>query len=178
MLTRGRKEQMVESIKKDIETAEGIFLSNLVGVSSNDAVAIRKKIRDAEGKVVVARNTLFQRAGKGTAAEKLLVGLKGPHALVFAFGDVPKVAKCLKESGKEHEIVELKGGLFNGEELNAARINVLADLPSLEEMLGTLLATMLAPVSAFAQLLNAIKDECEKQGAETPGALTKEGKQE
>ena len=38
-------------------------------------------------------------------------------------------------------------------------------------MLGTLLATFIAPVSAFARLTNSIKDECEKQGVETPGAL-------
>ena len=171
MLTKEQKNQVVEGIRSDIETAKGIFLTNLIGIPSNDSVAIRKKIRDAQGKIVVTRNTLFQLAGSGTSAEKLLSNLKGPNAVAFAFEEAPQVAKCLKEAKKEHELVDLKGGLLNGEELSASEINALADLPSREEMLGTLLATMMAPVSAFARMLNAIKDECEKQGVETPGEL-------
>jgi hypothetical protein len=38
-------------------------------------------------------------------------------------------------------------------------------------MLGTLLATFMAPISAFARLTNSSKDECEKQGVEKPGDL-------
>ena len=151
-------------------------MTNFIGIPSNESVAIRKTIREAQGKVVVTRNTLFQRAGSGTAAEKLLSGLKGPCALVFAFDEAPKVAKCLKEANKEHELVDFKGGLFNGEEISVAQIKALADLPSREEMLGTLLATMIAPVSAFARTLNALKDECEKQGVDAPGALKSESK--
>ena len=177
MLTKERKSQVVEGIKADIESAKGVFLTNFIGIPSNDGVALRKSIREAQGKVIVTRNTLFQRAAAGTAAEKLLAKLKGPHALAFAFDEAPKVAKCLKEAGKEHEVVELKGGLLNGEEISVAEIKALADLPSREEMLGTLLATMMAPVSAFARTLNAVKDECEKQGVDTPAALKVENNQ-
>jgi hypothetical protein len=38
-------------------------------------------------------------------------------------------------------------------------------------MLGTLLATMNAPVSAFARLMNAMKDRVEEQGVTNPGDL-------
>ena len=171
MLTRNEKTKIIEGLKEDIEAAKGIFLTNLIGMPSNDSVAIRKEIRDAQGKIVVTRNTLFQKAASGTAAEKLLSNLKGPHALAFAFEEAPGVAKCLKKASKEHEVLEFKGGLLGTDELSVAQINALADLPSREEMLGTLLATMMAPVSALARTLNAIKDECEKQGVETPSAL-------
>ena len=171
MLTKEQKNQVIEGLKSDIESAKGIFLTNLIGLPSNDSVAIRKQVRDAQGKVVIARNTLFRRASSGTTAEALLSNLKGPNALVFAFEEAPKVAKCLKEAKKEHELVDFKGGLLNGEEISVEQIRALADLPSREEMLGTLLATMIAPVSAFARLLNTLKDECEKQGVEAPGKL-------
>ena len=62
--------------------------------------------------------------------------------------------------------------------LSIEQVTQLADLPSREEMLGTLLATFIAPVSAFARTLNALKDECEKQGVETPGALKVEASSE
>ena len=104
MLSRADKEQIVSGIKTDIEKAQAIFLTNLIGVESNDSVAIRKNVRDAAGKVVIARNTLFNKAAQGTVAEKLLAGLKGPTAVAFAFEDAAAVAKCLKKAGEDFEL--------------------------------------------------------------------------
>lgn len=174
MLNRADKEALVDGLKKDIEGARALFLTNLIGIPSNDSVQVRKEIREAQGKVVVTRNTLFTRAAAGTYAEKLLAELKGPHALAFAFEDAPAVAKALKTAGKEFDVIELKGGFLNGEELSVNQINELADLPSRDEMLGTLLATMNAPVSAFARLMNQLKDKAEAGESVTAEATATE----
>ncbi|MBC96499.1 MAG: 50S ribosomal protein L10 [Halobacteriovoraceae bacterium] len=171
MLKRAEKDEIISGLKQNIENAKAVFLTNLIGIGANDAVSLRKEIRESDGKIVVTRNTLFKKAAEGTPVESILGELKGPHALAFAFDDAAAVAKALKEAGKEHEAVELKGGVLNGEVLDLEQVKALADLPSRDEMLGTLLATFMAPVSAFARLTNSIKDECETQGVETPGAL-------
>ena len=72
MMTRAQKGEIIDGLKSDIESARAIILSNLIGVSANDSVAIRKDIREVNGKVVVTRNTLFAKAAKGTAAEGLI----------------------------------------------------------------------------------------------------------
>ena len=100
MITRAEKDALIDGLKKDIEASKAIFLTNVIGLSSNDANALRKNVRDAEGKVVVTRNTLYSKAAQGTEAEELLSGLKGTQAVAFAFGDAPGVAKALKEMGK------------------------------------------------------------------------------
>ncbi len=178
MLNRADKEALVDGLKKDIEGARAVFLTNLIGIPSNDSVGIRKQIREAAGKVVVTRNTLFSRAGVGTYAEKLLAELKGPHALAFAFEDAPAVAKALKKAAEDFDVVEFKGGFLNGEELSIADIKALADLPSREEMLGTLLATMNAPVSAFARLMNQLKDKVEAGESIVPGVAAQAATEE
>lgn len=165
-MNRADKEAIVNGLKENIENASAIFLTNLIGVSSNDAVAIRKDVREAKGSVVVTRNTLFTKAAAGTKAEGLLSGLKGPHAVAFAFEDAAAVAKCLKNAGKDHEVIDLKGGILGDEELSVAQVKDLADLPSRDEMLGTLLATFNAPISALARVLNSIKEEKENGGGE------------
>lgn len=162
MLKRSDKEEIIASLKKDFEASKGIFLTNLIGISSNDAVALRKEIRDVSGKVVVTRNTLFQKAAAGTYAEKLMSTLKGPSALAFAFEDAAAVAKCLKKAGENFELVQLKGGFLEGKELSMNEVKQLADLPSKEQMLGTLLATFNAPISAFARVIEAIREKKEK----------------
>ena len=115
MLKRAEKDAIISDVKGNIESAKAIFLTNLIGISSNDSVAVRAKLREVEGKVFVTRNTLFEKASTGTVAEGMLKGLKGPHAVAFAFEDAASVAKVLKDAGKEFESVELKGGILNGE---------------------------------------------------------------
>jgi large subunit ribosomal protein L10 len=168
MLTRDEKGAIIESLKGDIEKAKGIFLTNVIGMTSNDGVALRKEIRDADGKLVVTRNTLFGLASKGTEAEELLSGLKGPQAVAFAFEDAPGVAKALKEAGKVHEMVELRGGLLDGKVLTVEEVKAIADLPSRDEMLGTLLATFNAPISALARVLFAVQEQKEAGGEAAP----------
>lgn len=164
MLKKAQKESIVDSLSKDINNAKAIFLTNIIGIKSNDSVAIRKKVRDVKGKVVIARNTLISRAGVGTPAEELLKNLKGPHAVAFAFEDPAAVAKCIKNAAEDHEIVEFKGGILDGQVLSIQQLKQLADLPSRDEMLGTLLATFNAPISALARVFNAIKEAKEAGG--------------
>ena len=112
--------------------------------------------------MIVTRNTLFRQAAVGTHAEKLLADLKGPHAIALAFDDPAAVAKCLKDAGSTLDLVDMKGGVLDGQMLTKAQVKQLADLPSRDQMLGTLLATFLAPVSAFARVLYAIQEKKEK----------------
>ncbi len=168
MITRAEKDALIESLKKDIEASNAIFLTNVIGLASNDANALRKDVREAEGKIVVTRNSLYEKAAQGTDAEELLSGLKGTQAVAFAFGDAPGVAKALKNCGKENEFVELRGGLLDGKALTPAEVTAIADLPSRDEMLGTLLATFNAPISALARVLNSIREEKEKGGSTEP----------
>lgn len=166
MMTRAEKDAVVSQIKEKIEKSQALFLTNLVGIPSVDSVRIRKQVRDAKGFVAITRNTLFARAAKGTYAETLLADLKGTTAVAFAFEDAPGVAKVLNDATGEFEgIVTLKGGMLGTQTLTKAEIVALAKLPSRDQMLGTLLATFNAPVSAFARVLFAIQEQKEKQSA-------------
>lgn len=161
-MLRTDKDEAVKKVKENLEKAQAIFLTNLVGIEANEAVRVRKGVRDANGYMIITRNSLFERAAKGTYAEKLLSNLKGPSAVAFAFKDAPAVAKVIFEANKENEKVLLKGGVLDGKTLTAAEVVVLAKLPSRDQMLGTLLATFNAPVSAFARVMFAIKEQKEK----------------
>ncbi|MDP7321771.1 MAG: 50S ribosomal protein L10 [Bacteriovoracaceae bacterium] len=178
MITRESKDAVIQDLKEKITNSRAIFLTNVIGMEANQAVELRKSIRDAKGALVVTRNTLFGKAAQGTYAEELLTGLKGTNAVAFAFEDAPGVAKAILETSKEIEQVTLGRGYLSEELLDEGRVLALAKLPSRDEMLGTLLATCQAPVSSLARLLNAIKDECESQGVEKAADLKVEAKAE
>lgn len=171
MMTRAEKDVLIKALKEKIEASKALFLTNMIGIDANSAVDLRKKVRDANGTIVVTKNALFGKAAAGTHAEALLTGLKGTNAVAFAFEDAPGVAKAIFDASKDLEQVTLGKGYLGTELLEVAQVTELAKLPSRDEMLGTLLATFNAPVSAFARLMNSIKDECETQGVEKPADL-------
>ncbi len=166
MLTRDQKTAIVAGLREKIEASRALFLTNLIGVPSNEANLIRKNVRDAKGTIVITRNTLLQKAAEGTPAQEMLSGLKGPQAVAFAFEDAPPVAKALYDAGEENEIVSLTHGLLNGSPLDKSEIIALAKLPSKDVMLATVLATMNAPVSSFVRVLDAIREQKNEGGGE------------
>lgn len=164
MMTRTEKDAVVASLKEKITKSNAVFLTNLVGIPSNDAVRIRKNVRDVKGFMAVTKNTLFQRAAQGTYAEALLKDLKGSNAVAFSYDDAAAVAKVVNDAaGEFEEIVKVKGGMLGSQLLTPKEVVALAKLPSRDQMLGTLLATFNAPVSAFARVLHAICEQKEKQ---------------
>ena len=177
MFERKEKEGIVNDLKEKINGARAIFLTNLIGVSSNRANEIRKSVRDAKGTIVITRNTLFERAAAGTAAEKMLQGLKGSNALALAFEDAPGVAKVIYEASEENDVVTLEQGLLNGQPLGKSELASLAKLPSREVMLATVLATMQAPIGSFVRVLDAIREQRESGQGEkgTPKGPSGEG---
>lgn len=164
MMTRAEKDVVVASLKEKITKSQAVFLTNLVGIPSNDAVRIRKSVREAKGFMAITKNTLFARAAVGTYAEPLLKDLVGNNAVAFAYDDAAAVAKAVNDATGEFEnIVVIKGGMLGTQKLSKAEVVALAKLPSRDQMLGTLLATFNAPVSAFARVLHAICEQKEKQ---------------
>lgn len=167
-MSRQEKEAVVASLKEKLESSRALFLTNLIGVPSNDSNTIRKEVRDAKGTIIVTKNTLFRLAAKGTVAEEMFSDLKGTNAVAIAFEDAPAVAKAIYNASKTHEVIEFRGGILGDKILTKEEMVELAKLPSREEMLGTLLATFNAPISAFARVLNAIKEKREEGGEVAP----------
>ncbi len=58
-----------------------------------------------------------------------------------------------KSTQKNSKKFEIKAGYLDGNVLTANDVNVLADLPSRDELLAKMLSSMNAPVANFATLL-------------------------
>ncbi|MDH4466945.1 MAG: 50S ribosomal protein L10 [Bacteriovoracaceae bacterium] len=161
MKSKVQRTESISDLKSLFEKSQAMFLTNLVGVNSEATTSIRKKIRDAEGFVAVSKNTFFAKATEGTYCEDLFSQLKGPNAVAFCFGDPSAVAKIINDFGKDNELVKLKGGYAEKKKMSVAEIVQLANLPSKEVMLASVLATMLAPISSFARVLESIREQKE-----------------
>jgi large subunit ribosomal protein L10 len=162
MITKKSKEKVMGDLKESFSKSNAVFLTNIIGMPSNDSVLLRKELRKSGGKLVIARNTLIRAASKEAGFGDLFNDLRGPSALVFSFEDPTVTSKVILDASKNFELIVLRGGYLGQKQLSAAETLSLAKLPGRNQMLATLLATFNAPVSAFVRVLDAILQQ--KQG--------------
>ncbi|NPA58063.1 MAG: 50S ribosomal protein L10 [Aquificae bacterium] len=170
-----KKQQVVDEVKSKIDRAKLMVVFDFTGIDANAMADFRKEIRKKDAEIKVIKNTVLYRACNGTELYDKIDIFKGPSAVIFAYEDMVTAAKALKEFLKNNESAKVKAGLVEGSYATPEKIDELASLPSREELIAQLLATMMAPVTNFVRVLNAvpqkavmvlnaIKEEKEKQG--------------
>jgi large subunit ribosomal protein L10 len=153
-MKRPEKEQLVVELKEKIEGAKALYYTDFTGLNVKRMTELRRRFRKANVDYVVIKNTLALRA----VNESGLVGerLRGPTGLVMA-KDPVIAAKLLTEFAKENDQrPTVKGGLFEGRSVDAKQVSKLASMPSREQMLSELGASMQAPMAAFAGAMNSL----------------------
>jgi large subunit ribosomal protein L10 len=153
-MKRADKEQLVAELKEKLESATALYYTDFTGLNVKRMTELRRRLRKAKVEYVVIKNTLALRA----VNESGLVGerLKGPTGLVVT-KDPVVAAKLLTDFAKENDKKPtVKGGLFEGKSIDAAQVTKLASMPSREQMLSELGASMQAPMAAFAGAMNGI----------------------
>jgi len=106
----------------------------------------------------VVKNTLARRAVQGTEFECLQSSLVGPLILAFSQQDPGAAARLFKEFLKEkaHDKLIVKALAVGGQAFPASELDRLASLPTRDQAISLLMATLRAPLDKFAQTLNEI----------------------
>lgn len=147
-----KKIDAVDELKVDFKEAQTAILADYRGVNVADITNLRTKLREANIKYKVAKNTLTKRAAHDVGIEGLDSFLEGPTAIAFSTDPVT-VAKILTEFAKSNKEFEIKTGLLEGKIINVDSIKALADLPSREVLLSRVLSGMMAPLNGMVNVL-------------------------
>ena len=151
-----KKQKIVEEVQEKINKAKLMVIFDFTGVDANSMADFRKAIKRKDAEIKVIKNTILYRACTGTPLYDKIEIFREPSAVVFAYEDVVEAAKALKEFLKNSENAKVKAGLLEGEYVTAEELEKLASLPSREELLAQLFATMQAPITNFVRVLNAV----------------------
>jgi large subunit ribosomal protein L10 len=153
-MNRTEKQQLITELTDKIKDAKAFYYTDFTGLSVKRMTDLRRRLRKAGVEYVVIKNTLALRA----VNESGLVGkrLKGPTGVVVA-KDPVSAAKVLQDFAKENDQrPAIKGGMLDGAQIDEAQVKRLAAMPSREQMLAELGASMQAPMAAFAGALNGL----------------------
>ncbi len=152
-LTREQKESLVETYKEGLASAPNVFLMGYSGITVPQATELRDKIREVGGEYAVVKNRLALLAIEGQALDGLKEHIQGPTAVAFSKDDAVSIAKALTEFAKGVPAIEFKGGLVDGQAVEAAAIQEIASIPSREELIAKLLYLLQSPVTRFVRTL-------------------------
>ncbi len=155
-MNRDQKAAVVDDIAGQIEAADAIFAVDYRGITVAQIADLRSKLRDADARFRIVKNSLTERAADKAGVDALKPLLQGPTALTLVSGDAALAAKALNDAARALNLLEFKGGLLNGSVLTADDVRSIARLPSRDMLNAQLVGTIAAPLSGLVRTLNAL----------------------
>lgn len=166
------KAAVVAEIKEKIQSAQSMVFLDYRGLTVEEVTELRSQFRAAGVEYKVLKNTLIQRAANEAELAGLEPFLSGPTAVAFGIQDPVAPAKILTEYIKKTKKTTIKGGVLEGQVIDAKGVEALANMPSREQLLAKMLGSMNAPItglmtvlggtiSAFVRALDAIRQQKE-----------------
>lgn len=167
-MDRARKVKELDQLKSVMSDNELMLVSVNKGMTVAQVTELRRNLAKNGAKYKVTKNTLTKLAAKGTKFEGVSEFLTGPAGLTTVKEDTYGAIKTLYEFAKKYDgKIALMGGVFGDMKLDAAAVEKLAKLPSLNEIRGKLVGLIQAPAAQLARLAQAYAT---KDGAAAPAA--------
>jgi large subunit ribosomal protein L10 len=150
-----RNEATVAALREVLADASTFFVVDYQGLSAGDLGKLRASVREAGGRLLVAKNTLINVVLKEQGIDGFDATLQGPTALVLVGDDPVGPAKALTDFAKDHpkELPAAKGGLLQGGQVGAEALAKIAKLPSRDELLSQLVGVLQAPLQQLVGVL-------------------------
>jgi large subunit ribosomal protein L10 len=152
-LNRTEKEEVIAKLHEKMAKAKAAILAEPKGLDVATVTELRKKFRDAKVDYKIVKNTLAQRAAKGTSLELLAEKFVGPTALIMSYDDVVVPAKIAADFAKDRENFVIRTAVVEGKVVDAKGVQALAKLPGIQELRGKIAGLIAAPATKLARII-------------------------
>jgi large subunit ribosomal protein L10 len=155
-VTRAKKTEQVKQLGKELQNVSSLIVTTYSKLTVAQDYELRKTLRTSGAKYLVVKNTLAERAAKGTKVEEVLKDLSGVTSIAYTSGDPVALAKALSKYAKDNPEFSFKSGVVEGRVISINQIQALATMPSKEEIYSKLLFLMNAPAQRLVTVMNAV----------------------
>ena len=155
-VTKAKKAEQVEKLSKELNSVSNVVVATYTKMTVPQDHELRKALRGAGAKYQVVKNTLAERAAKGTKVEGALKDLAGVTSIAYTSGDPVAMAKALTKYAKDMPEFTFKIGVVEGRVINLKEIEALATMPSKEELYSKLLFLISSPAQRLVTVMNAV----------------------
>ena len=162
--TKVQKATILRTIEAKIEKMKSAVMFNYSGIEVKDLNVLRNKCREEGIDYMVAKKTLLKKALSDKGMSKIAEqDFTGEIATLFSYEDEVAPARILAAFAKDQEKIKFSGGILEGNYIDAARVKELSKIPSRKELLSKAVGCLSNPLSGIVRVLNAIKEDREKQ---------------
>lgn len=152
-LNIGQKKEVVADIAAVAADALSAVAAEYRGLTVEQMTELRRQARSQGVYLRVAKNTLVRRAVEGTAFECIRDELTGPLIFAFSSEDPGSAARLVKDFAKDNDKLVAKIVTIDGQLLDGAGLEMLANLPTLDQARSQILGLMKAPAEKFVRTL-------------------------
>lgn len=171
-LTKQQKNDIVAEISSLLGESKLTVVAKYQGTSVKAMQALRKEAKDSATTVKVVKNRLVIKAINQTESVKAAdtSGLNGQLLYAFNSNDEVAPAQTLSKFAKTNPSIEFVGAISSdGRFMDANEVKMLATLPSKNQLIAEVLATLSSPVNdvvgALSGNLHALLDAVEAKAA-------------
>jgi large subunit ribosomal protein L10 len=156
-MKRSEKEQVVAELAERLRSTDTLIVADYRGLSVTEINKLRGELLEHGARFTVVKNTLTRRAAEESGAEALLALLDGPTAIAFleSDGDPVAVAKALNAAARETRVLEIRGGILDGQQIGEADVKSLATLPPADVLRAQLVSAVSGPLMTVVGLFTA-----------------------
>jgi len=158
-ISRDKKQTLVAELNELLTHAKMAVFAQYSGISVKDLQVLRRAAREAGVTIKVVKNRLVRVAMSQVEALKNTDAgaLKGQILYAFSADDEVVPAKVLADFAKTHPELQLVGAFSGvGANLNAAETTALAALPSRNDLVAQVVATLQSPLNDVVSGLNGL----------------------
>jgi large subunit ribosomal protein L10 len=156
-MQRSEKEKVVAELAERLRSTETLIVADYRGLSVTDINNLRGQLLEHGARFTVVKNTLTKRAAEEAGADALLALLDGPTAIAFleSEGDPVAVAKALNTAARETRVLQIRGGILDGQQIGEDDVKSLATLPPTDVLRGQLVGAVAGPLMTVVGLFTA-----------------------
>jgi large subunit ribosomal protein L10 len=155
-VSKAKKMEQVQKLSKDLANVSNAVVATYSKMTVAQDYELRKVLRGAGAKYQVVKNTLAEKAAKGTKVEGALKDLVGVTSIAYTTGDPVAMAKALTKYAKDTPEFTFKVGVVEGKVISIREIEALATMPSKEGLYSKLLFLINAPAQRLATVMNQV----------------------
>ncbi len=161
-VSKQKKVELLEELNDLFARQKSVVFTEYKGIGVHPMQDLRRKLRKADAECKVGKKTLMRLAAKQNGIAEIGDDMmSGQVAATFVYNEGFEAFKALYNFSKENDKLKILGGLMNNQAVSADVILKYAMIPSKNELLAKMLGSLMSPLSAFARMLNGIKEKME-----------------
>ncbi len=149
------KVDAVNILAEKFEKSAIVITTNYAGLPVGQMTELRRALREAGVEYRVIKNTLAFLAADQAGRPAVKDVIDGPTGIAFGYGEPTEPAKALSGFIRStRSALTIQGGELDGRALSSDDVQRLADMPTRDVLVATLLMRMNAPISGLVNVLN------------------------